>query len=294
MRVFSGKKSNMDFVMSGPRLQASLVDGYENVGGFLRLNDFNYGTYHWTTLADIDHTNLQYNDIYLADTYDGTQKIVTPYWPTGTPGYGSRMLREKMAFKTDIPDIYVILNFCGTDHVYFQYTHVGTYPIYPNQASVPARTLTFKLPRTQWKMYANSTSDPGIISRTNANVYYDYNRMRDMEYGATSNASAAATQDGFNYTGNAYITKTIDSDYITYVLQFPAQYNCIRFVSGTSSAWDIVPVFTDGRKVGTAGDRVNIQLDAAGGVSVAKVFSPQKGCLCLKSWVNGEIPIMNE
>ena len=280
--------------MNGPRLQVSLIDGYENIGGFHRVNDFNYGCYHWTTLADIDHTNLQYNDIYLADTYDGRQKICVPYWPTHTPAYGSRLLREKMAFKTDIPDIYVILNFCGTDSVYFQYTHVGTYPIYPNQASVPARTLTFKLPRTQWKMYGSSTSDPSPISRTNSYVYYGYSLMRDMEYGATNNASAAASQDGFGYSANAYITKTVDSDYITYVLQFPAQYNCIRFVNSTSAAWDIVPVFTDGRKVGNAGDRVNINLNATWGGSVAKVYSPIKGCLCLKTFINGEIPIMNE
>ena len=284
----------MDFVMNGPRLQVSLVDGYENVGGFLRANDFNSGTYHWTTLADIDHTNIQYNDIYLVDTYDGKQKIGVPYWPTNTPSYGSRMLREKMAFKTDAPDIYVILNFCSTDSVYFQYTHVGTYPIYPDRASIPVRTLTFKLPRTQWKMYANSTSDPGVISRTNSYVYYDYNKMRDMEYGATNNASAAAAQDGFNNSGNAYITKTVDSDYITYTLQFQAQYNCIRYVGGTSAAWDILPVFTDGRKLGTAGDRVNIDLTATWGGSVAKVYSPIKGCLCLKTFLNGEIPIMNE
>ena len=55
-----------------------------------------------------------------------------------------------------------------------------------------------------------------------------------------------------------------------------------------------MPVLTDGRKVGGAGDRVQIDLTATWGGSVAKVYSPIKGCWCLKTFANGEIPIMNE
>ena len=285
--------TNMDFMLNGPRLQVSLIDGYEKVGGFLTPTSVTSGCYHWPSLVDFDHTQTQYNDIYLIDTYDGRQKIGVTYWPTGSQTEGSYMLREKMAFKTDAPDIYVIASICHVSHVYFHYVHVGTYPIYPNQASIPVRTLTFKLPRSEWKRYNNSIGTPVAISRTNSNVYYGYNRLRDLEYGATSNASTGATQDGITSTGAAYITKTVDADYITYVLQFPTQNNVIRWV-GTSDAWDIMPVLTDGRKVGGAGDRVNIDLTATWGGSVAKVYSPIKGCWCLKTFMNGEIPIMNE
>ena len=283
----------MDFMLNGPRLQVSLVDGYEKVGGFLSPTSFTSGCYHWPSLGDIDHTQTQYNDIYLMDTYDGRQKICVTYWPTGTTTEGNYMLREKMAFKTDAPDIYVIASICHTSHVYFHYVHVGTYPIYPNQASIPVRTLTFKLPRSEWKYYSNSMGTPVAFSRTNSNVYYGYSRLRDLEYGATNAAATGATQDGITSTGAAYITKTVDADYITYVLQFPTQNNTIRWV-GASDAWDIMPLLTDGRKVGGAGDRVNTDLIATWGGSVAKVYSPIKGCWCLKTFMNGEIPIMNE
>ena len=68
-----------------------------------------------------------------------------------------------------------------------------------------------------------------------------------------------------------------------------------QFTSGSSWVVCVLPIDMKGRKYGGPGDLISVSAtanDSAG--FIAKVYSPQKGCLALKSYMNGEIPIFNE
>ena len=279
--------------MNGPRLQASTVEGWEEIGGITQVAAFGDGHIHWSSVNDIDHTNLQRSDIALADTFNGRQKLIQLYWPESNGNTDMYSVREKMAFKTNIPDIYLIVTVFRTSAIFLGYVHVGSYPIYPARADVPARTLVVTLPRSIWKRNDSSIADPTTLGRTTTNVYLNFNQGFNPDYSfAGSRASDAANWDGFPTQGGA-ITKAVDANNITYTVEFPATYNSMR-VCAIGNIWDIVPNFMQGRKMGNVADRVLGNLTSGSGHAVAKVYSPQKGCLCLKSLTNGEIPIMNE
>ena len=276
--------------MNGPRLQVNVLEGWENTGAVLSMSSTNI---HWSSLSDIDHTNIQKNDLVLQDTFEGKQKLVQMEWLRSN-GNSVNMyaVREKMAFKTNVPDIYVIVTTFRPDAVFFGYVHVGTYPIYANRSSIPARTLSFTLPRDKWKRHDNALGGPVPYARQSGNIYAGYNAGFYVQYDYHSSGSDAAQWDGFTTT-TCPLTKAVDSNNITFTLEFPAQYNCIRAVS-QADIWDIAPNFMQGRKMGNVTDRVLGDLTTTSGHAVAKVYSPQKGSLCLKSLTNGEIPIMNE
>ena len=137
-----------------------------------------------------------------------------------------------------------------------------------------------------WKYYANSNTDVGALGRTNQYVYYG----RDLN---TSSIYIARSTSGAGSTGSAWITRTSDASKHTYTLEFPAQSNCIRYIAVTN-AWPFAYVGLEGHKLGTAADRIAGDPSASWGISVAKVYSPMKNFMCLKSFVNGEIPIINE
>ena len=283
--------------MSGPRLQASLVEGWEN-GGV--PNDYTQqirsnGIQHQPTVTHTMNIQPAYNELMLVDTYDGQQRLDKIPWPTSNVNYTMNALRERMAFKTNTPDVYVVVSVFGTAAVFFGYVYTGTYPIYPSSADIPAKTLTFSLPRDRWYSYAYATSNINPLNRTNSYVYCAYNSGFGSSYSYNSLETTAATNDGFDKTG-AYITKTVDENNITYRLEFPAQCNSIRYVAANSAAWDIVPIFMgrENRKFATVGNSVSGAICSTEGYSCAKVYSPQKGSLCLKSYINGEVPILNE
>jgi hypothetical protein len=285
MRVFSDKKSNMDFMMNGPRFQVNTIDGYENCLAKMEDGNLN-GVQHYSNQTNNLNRYPYKNDLYLQDTFDGRQSIHTVYWPVSDQTYNSAAVREKFAFKTNEPDIYVVLHVYDPVAVMFYYVHVGTYPIYPNASSIPARTLTFSMDKSIWKYYANSSTEVGALGRTNQYVYYG----RDL---STSSIYIQRASNATGSQGAAYITRTSDASKHTYTLEFPAQSNCIRYVAVTN-AWPFVRVDLEGHKLGTAADRVIGDPTASWGPSVAKVYSPMKNFMCLKSFVNGEIPIMNE
>ena len=62
----------------------------------------------------------------------------------------------------------------------------------------------------------------------------------------------------------------------------------MRLYAETISPFDDLPLDLDGRKYGSLGDYLTTA------VPVSKVWSPQKNCICLKNYLNGEIPILNE
>lgn len=279
--------TNMDFVMNGPRLQVSLAEGWQNNGAIIRHDEMFSPTHSDTTSTwDLYPTR---NDIFLQDTFDGRQKVKQVAWADNSPtGYSLHGLRERMAFKTNIPDIYLVVSVFSPFAVFLHYVQVGTYPIYNSTSAIPARTLTVQLPRPDWVHYKSVTETITDVSRTNSRVWYGYNLAGNAEYtDSTINAS-----DGFSNTGDAYVRKTVAAASITYTIDFPAGANSIR--SRVTNFWDIIPCNMKTRKFATAGDRVVTDLTAKWGASVAKVYSPAKGCLCLKTFVNGEIPIMNE
>ena len=279
--------TNMDFVMNGPRLQVSLAEGWQNNGAIIRTDGPNSPD-HTSTTSVWDLYPI-YNDTFLLDTFDGRQKVKQVNWPDTSPsGYSLTGLRERMAFKTNIPDIYLIVSVFSQSAVFLHYVQVGTYPIYNSTSEIPARTLIFQLPRPDWIHYKSVTETITDVSRTNSYVYYGYNIGGNAEY----SANVFDGGDGFTNTGNAYVKKAVTAASITYTIDFPASANSIR--SRVTNFWDIVPCNMKTRKFAATGDRVVTDLTAKWGASVAKVYSPAKGCLCLKTFVNGEIPIMNE
>ncbi len=289
--------TNMDFMLNGPRLQASLVEGWEN-GGVPNDHTQQIRSTGIPHYQDMTHTiNIQpvYNELMLVDTYDGQQRLNKIPWPTSTQNYTMYALRERMAFKTNTTDVYVVVSVFGTASVFFGYVYTGTYPIYPSSANIPAKTLTFSLPRDRWYHYNYGNSNINPMSRTNSYVYCAYNSGFGSNYCLNSHETTAASNDGFDKTG-AYITKTVDENNITYTLEFPAQCNSIRYVAANSAAWDMVPIFMgrENRKFATVGNSVAGAICSTEGFSCAKVYSPQKGSLCLKSFIHGEVPILNE
>ena len=280
--------SNMDYMMNSARLQVSVFEGFENIGAVSSVNGLN-SVIHYGTIGTYLNLYPSKNDVNLQDTFDGRQKIIQHYWPTSTESYNLYALQARMAFKTNVPDVYVVASVFFQNSVFFHYVYVGTYPIYASQSAVPAITLSFDLPRDKWFYIGNSTTTPTTISRRNSNVQYGYNTSWTRDHSSYTGGAA----DGFSNSGNAYFTKAVTADKVTYTLEFPAQYNSMR-VCGLTNIWDCWPIDMAGRKFAIASDRLVGSLDAKWGASVAKVYSPQKGCICLKSFTNGEIPIMNE
>ena len=283
--------SNMDFMMSGPRFKASLIDGLENVGGVHHIyGDMTFNNrYHGTSIGDINNLYPRVNDIFISDTWDGRQVIQQQYWTNGNDSYSMYAITCRYALRcTNDPDYYLVFTIGGGDYDgayvwYVQYAKLGDYP---DTTTTSPKTLNVVLPLDKWWRYANPSLPPAV-SRTNANV----------SPGTPSNGlnfiyNTNAAVQNFDASGtNAYWSALLNSTNTEFTLsfEFPSNRWAIRVTGGYHMVW---PMELAGKRLGGQGDRLpNPTYQNA---CVAKVYSPQKRSLCLKAYLNGEIPILNE
>ena len=278
--------NNMDFVMNGARLQVSLIDGFENIGGGRDSSGYLNSYGHSATYDHNDSIYTRFNDIYLFDQWDGRQSITNQPWATSNTSYWQYGLMCKFALKTTTPDWYVIVSkFTNNSGVVtFHYAKVGEYPV---ETSTTAKIFTIELPASEWWPAGGGVTPVTDITRTSSYMYVGNVGFQAYQ----QNANGAL--DGYSTSGGA-ITRTVTADKITYVIEFPASYYSIRAISG--GYFNIIPVNMAGKKFATHYDSI-LQIPsntAYKGYKVSKVYSPQKGCLSLKTYMNGEIPILNE
>ncbi len=96
MRVFSEKKSNMDFMLNGPRLQVSLVRGFQNNGALGDGYANAYGAPSASTFFTTDTENNAFdNYLRLYQMADGRQ-IVRPAYG-GSFSYNTYLALGKYA-----------------------------------------------------------------------------------------------------------------------------------------------------------------------------------------------------
>ena len=283
------RESNMDFMMNGPRLKVTMYEGLENVGYVSQYANNVSGLvgewYRYTTEEHWFNKFFNTPHIYLSDRWDGTQAITHTYWDTGNMSYSMYPTRMRYALKTDDPNIYlVVYNYrfdtakqYGGYYIYFDLTWDGSSPNYYAQA----KTVNLTFDSTKMRNLSGDVS--GSISRTNSYLYAGTSYGWDYENWTSSNA------DGRESNQNGYITRTVDStnNKVTVRLEYPANCHVLRYNSSNSPV-DEFPIDMKGKKIGTRGDNLTSSLP------VSKVWSPQKNSLCLKNYLNGEIPILNE
>ena len=287
MRVFSDKKSNMDFMLNGPRLQINMIDGWETCYGQMRTTNgliSNVGS-HDASITSFNNIYPQYNDIYLNDTFNGRQFIANSWWPSSNMSYSTYVAKFRYALRTTTPGYYLVITNFTADGAGAQINYVKT-GVYPISSTIPAINLTVELDRSQWKYYNNSAGGIGQWDRMSrsdlwagAVNYLDYLELRNDN------------SQGFTVT-NIYCSRTVTDSTVTTTIEFPANTYSIR--SRYGNMLPMLPYDLGGRgiKMGGWGDRVLPSLTNDGG-AVVEVYSPIKGCMCLKTYVNGEIPILN-
>lgn len=280
--------TNLDFVMSGPRLQTSTIDGDWNCGTVQASDNasFNSIPWHASTLTDIGNLYSRFNDFSLQDLWNGKQSVNKFYWPTSNTTLSTYKISSRYALATTTPGWYIIVTMFNSASWTFHYAKLGTYPI---ESSVSARTLTVKLPVDEWNWHyaRNDTTTIGAIARTNSYIY-----AGNVGFNTYIQYTASSGYNGYTST-TGYISRSVDSDYYTQTLEFPAGYYSICSIGANMTHFPFWPLDMTTRKFGNEGDNVIVSPTTSSGV-VAKVYSPIKGCYCLKSYLNGEIPILNE
>ena len=290
--------SDMDFVMSGPRLQASTHDGFENTGGdnnggYIPLDA---GSPYYAAAGNTSPTNryLRTNNLLLQDLWNGRQSVTThSFSSNGTNDYFS--CRIRFALKTDVANVYIIVS------VYYAGATAGIYMTtfdYVTAGDViqdysAAKTLKVTLSLDEWWPIYGDTA-PTDQSKSSSYIY----TARPNEYPMNSGFFYIRDNTGtwtFSNPGTGYITRNIVGNDITFTWDFPATTSSMKQFN-TSSPYcffNVLPLDMTRRKYGTRFDKVYINTSSLG-TPIAKVYSPQKGCLALKNYMNGEIPILNE
>ena len=292
--------TTMDFFINGPRLQTSLVTGFENVGGSNYMGFPGLYNYADATLATIFNYYRPGNTLYLSDQWDGSQAATSYSYHTSNQSYSEHSCKWRFAVQTTDPNIYVIVSIYYYDpttnnrgEVYlgqFDYVMLGD----GAKSYASARTLLVELPFSQWWTISGDAAPP-TQSETSTNLYTgtvaDGRTMPYSVYYATGNNGP----DALSNPATGSMTRSIGVNNVTFTLKFPANCCTIRQLNTASPycVWDVFPMNMRGRKYGGPNDRVLITSSPVAN-TVAKVYSPQKGCLCLKSYINGEIPILNE
>ena len=115
--------------------------------------------------------------------------------------------------------------------------------------------------------------------------------MGNVSYPEYIRAANNASLDGFS-SSTGYLTRTVDGDYLVQTFEFVGYYYAMKSSSQAQVHFPFYPLKMENRKFGTHGDTILYSTTMTG--EVARVYSPQKGCYCLKSYINGEIPILNE
>ena len=298
--------NNMDFVMNGPRLQAGLIDGFENKGGGYTADTVLRHPYRDTQRSAHATTRMYiHNNVVLGDSWDGRQIIKhSPVWYGGDTDNTPYACQARFAVQSKDPNIYVIVSLynvsSATSAPYSRcYIMQATYVDLSNQTTNygSAKEVEVTLPLSDWdQIYAQGTTIPPL-PRTSAGVYTG--RPSDTtwhQYIIYGNSNSHTTGNLSN-PATGYVTRSVSATDVTMKFEFPANTCTIRHVNASDpySVWTVLPKNMVGRKFGTLLDTVAISTSTLmTDRAIAKLYSPQKGCLALKSYMMGEIPILNE
>lgn len=285
------KSNNMDFMMNAPRLQVNLVEGFENIGGVGNTGN----VFVFTAGSVWNHYQTKWsaqNKYVLVDTLDGGQNL-SPYGYYGADMNGNEFNRKAIcALKSnDDPNIYLLYQYFLVDSsgvALAQVTYVDISKTTQNYSS--ARTLTVTLPKSDWIKMSNSGAGITDQSRVSTNIYTG-TEGNGMSSRLPYSGNNSATYGNLSNPGTGYVRLVTAADSFTVTYEFPATTCTIRTSGAASTSgkcFDFIPRDFNGRKYGTTFD----DIDLSG--NICKLYSPQKGCLALKTRTNGEIPIFNE
>ena len=302
--------TSMDFMMNGPRLQSGLNEGFENIGGGIGDMFFStyYGQYRGSTWDSLGTRMPQVNTIQISDQLDGRQAIQVPEWYNGNGSSDMCLLRFRFAVKTNDPNIYLVVNWYTGEAFNSSAPYVRPYLqqfVYydlanPYSTYSTAKTVEVTLPFSEWWPWRGD-SPSTEVGRRSAYIYTG--RIgQDTAYPTYLFWSTGNSNSNYNLSnpGTGYVSRTATSTHVTYRFEFPANANIIRDCNMNNyvGIWDTIPIDMKGRKFGNMWDRLSNSYSTAETDKthrvVAKVYSPQKGCLALKTFYNGEIPILNE
>lgn len=299
------KDSTLDFMMNSPRLQANLVEGFEDTGG---IDAYGYpigSSYRGGTMSGAWNRYGVYNYIYLRDQWDGTQSFKTYEYYSADTNDSEFPVRMRYALRSDEdPNIYLIFSIYslpggGNGSSHFRMWTVGYVDISKRQQNYSAsKTVSVTLSLDEW-WPAYGSSAPPAMGNTNADLYCSNVGYFFVSSILPYSNSNSATYGNYGTTisgGTASRAVDTTNKTLTYKFNYPAGA-CVmkQFTSGSSWVVCVLPIDMKGRKYGGPGDLISVSAtanDSAG--FIAKVYSPQKGCLALKSYMNGEIPIFNE
>ena len=285
--------SNMDFVMNSPRLQVTTIDGLQTPALDDSGNFYPYWPYQSISVTDIGVLYSRINYLSLLDLWDGKQSVVKYSMSNGNFSYTQGYCAARFALKTNEPDIYLIVSlysgsYASTTYAIFCYINVGDEPLQSLYTS--ARTLTVTLPYDEW-WCMRTTNVPASIGRSSTNVFSG-TLSNGYQYPERISLTNSNFVGYFSNPGTGYVTKTANANDITYTFEFPA--TCCTLAVYARDFWDTLPIDMSTRKFGSHHDQVTFMNSSSYRIPTAKVYSPQKGCLALKSNLNGEIPILNE
>ena len=285
--------SNMDFVMNSPRLQVTTVDGLQTPALDDSGNFYPYWPYQSTSVTDIGVLYSRINYLSLLDLWDGKQSVVKYAMSNSNFSYTQGYCAVRFALKTNEPDIYLIVSlysgsYSSTTYAIFCYINVGDEPLQSLYTS--ARTLTVTLPYDEW-WCMRTTNVPASIGKSSTNVFSG-TLSNGYQYPERISLTSSNADGYYSNPGTGYVTKTANANDIVYTFDFPA--TCCTLAVYAKDFWDTLPIDMSTRKFGGHYDQVTFLNSSSYRVPTAKVYSPQKGCLALKSNLNGEIPILNE
>ena len=282
--------------MSGPRLQASLFEGFETRPAL--SNSYSDTSYYPSRIFFVGNsspdTNLsngpETNALQIRDLVDGRQLVdrAQPSYFT----YLTILSPCRYALKTTTPNTYLVFTQYamggGLSWTAMQRCEIGK-GAWPTLGS--SQTLSVELNTSKYRamgggiLQARSSSSTNTWKRIYGTPYYIYNSPADEGNWVTdSNIRVGTTVSGTQYT----LTVTFPADAHTVLLKESGNYV------------NIFPLGLEGRKIGDPRfDSINIRSKTISTVTqsyyyIGKVYSPFKNCLCLKSYLQGEIPILNE
>ena len=283
--------TNMDFMLNGPRLQASLFDGFENFGYMVDLNGnaggrATYCRYDSTSDA-VTGNSVGNNNVKIIDLADGRQ--IVSMCKNVNQSQITYYAMGRYALKTTTPDTYLICTTWRVDNyswISFERCKLGqgAYPELDTQ-----QTLTVDLDTDIWRV--SSGAAPGAIALTNASQWVRTSTPWSYIY------SDPAVDTNWVTNTNSRVGTSISGNTVTMTLIFPATYRTLIYKS-SSSGLNLFPTNLNGRKYATNAENVCSRPSTAtsqtGDYIIQKVYSPYKNCICLKSYLIGEVPIFNE
>ena len=269
--------------MSGPRLQSNLIEGMGNCGGLVYQPDTLLGGFgfYYENAANDTNSIAWSNDYTLQDLQDGRQAFRRLPYENVVAGLNT-YFPIRYALKTTTSGKYVLLSigqYSGKEVATIERCAVGD-GVYDYSN---AETLVVELPKANWKSFSgNEISSyertPQIDILPQYNIYTPQSFKSLQDKGESSSA------------GKAYMTVSSSSSTITYTFEFASDIK-MMFVQPSA---DTIPWLLDmkNKQVGSIGDFLKTRTKSYDFIS--KVYSPMKGCYCLKNFADGEIPILNE